>query len=1108
MAILKSWDEYAYKVFVSYSHDDKHPSGCTWGEWLEEHIEAYRIPKDLVGRWTPFGLVPQRIRPVFRDRSSFGAGSSLNDALRSTLDNSATLVVVCSPASAQSKYVDDEINYFKASGRADRVFALIVAGEPREGSPNDCFPPSLRHVVGTSAGDRGTILPSLDEPIAADARAEGDGHDKAFLKLVAGLLGVDLTALEEKTNAILARDARRARLTRDVFAVLAAVAVGASVAAYYKAREAGRMTSQTLAYTAQVALDQGYDDRALKIAMAANQSDWLNPVSSDAVIELGRAIQLSRLQARLPNGGPVNDVAMTSDARRVVVASSDGSIRVWSKGRDGNWSTRELNTVEDPGEATHVAMAPRGGWFVAGYQRGQVVLWRPEAGGKWTPIPLPGHTGAITSIGFASSGNHFVTASEDETARVWLPDKGTWRSAVLAGHTGAVNHAIFSPASDDVVLTTSLDGKARLWARDKSGNWTTSAVLEGSTRPVSDAAFFPDGAKIATVSQDGTIRIWSRSAGLPGSTATWTAMAPISGGNGPISSIDVSPDGRHLVETSVNRTAIIWVFIEKGEEIGINQKTGEAIHATDDHWEKLATLPHEATLYAARFCPGLRTGKIRQPFTCVATIGADGVAAIWRDVGSERWQVTMLRGHASDVMSLTMPKGSRFFATAGWDGQAMVWDFKPDGLFATKPIAASLSLDESLAPASCSEGSGMPQIEPPHVLACVNIGGSHETEVKYRGAQGTERTAALREAPSSIASAAISEARDQIVTHGDGGEIALWSEQSDHTWTYLTVAQDVRPYIDVGFSEDGSSIIARSYREPVVAWDIRWQRSPGAWRAAHTTILEDLCRQGARNNTLAVSQDDLDAAPVLAKTYEAASDPCTPKTILSNPPTVFPIARERTEVPTDSELKLRRQVIAEMGSYIGVSDFRRSLNLVLKYEGGMSDDPHDPGGRTKDGITHTDYDAYRKHNGLPLRDVFMMEDSERDEIYRTQYWDPIRGDELPSGLNYLMFDSAVNSGIMRSVRWVQRALGSSVEENGKLNDTTLKAIKSADVVSLIHKYCEARRNFIKNLSIFRVLGKNWIRRVDDAEQAAIAMARETKARRIARQNAAAQSNRP
>jgi hypothetical protein len=171
-------------AFFSYSHRDK-----AWGEWLHRSLEAYRIDRDLVGRETPVGPVPQTLQPIFRDREDFSAGHSLTAQTLAALESSQFLLVVCSPRAAASTYVDEEIRRFKATGRSEFVIPIVVDGAP--GDPaRECFPAALRFKV--SAG--GTLTQDREEPIAADAREEGDGKEIARHKVIAGLLGVRTAA--------------------------------------------------------------------------------------------------------------------------------------------------------------------------------------------------------------------------------------------------------------------------------------------------------------------------------------------------------------------------------------------------------------------------------------------------------------------------------------------------------------------------------------------------------------------------------------------------------------------------------------------------------------------------------------------------------------------------------------------------------------------------------------------------------------------------------------------------------------------------------------------------------------------------------------------------
>lgn len=104
-------------------------------------------------------------------------------------------------------------------------------------------------------------------------------------------------------------------------------------------------------------------------------------------------------------------------------------------------------------------------------------------------------------------------------------------------------------------------------------------------------------------------------------------------------------------------------------------------------------------------------------------------------------------------------------------------------------------------------------------------------------------------------------------------------------------------------------------------------------------------------------------------------------------------------------------------------NFRELLPKVLVHEGGYVDDPQDPGGETNKGITHKTYDAWRKRQGQPTRSVKHITPEEVAEIYRQQYWNKIAGDDLPSGVDYAVFDFAVNSGPSRAAQFLQRAVG-------------------------------------------------------------------------------------
>ena len=212
---------FKYRAFISYSHRDERRAS-----WLHKSIEGYRVPKPLIGQPSRDGAIPSKLFPVFRDRDELASSPDLSTSLRRALEQSAHLIVLCSPAAAASRWVNQEILEFKRLGRADRIFALIVGGEPNASDPTlECFPPALKYVVDAD----GQLSDKQAEPIAADLRPQGDGKDNAKLKLIAGLLGVSFNDLRHR-ELIAAR--RRVRIYQGIAAAMILLAVLATVGGF------------------------------------------------------------------------------------------------------------------------------------------------------------------------------------------------------------------------------------------------------------------------------------------------------------------------------------------------------------------------------------------------------------------------------------------------------------------------------------------------------------------------------------------------------------------------------------------------------------------------------------------------------------------------------------------------------------------------------------------------------------------------------------------------------------------------------------------------------------------------------------------------------------
>lgn len=167
------------------------------------------------------------------------------------------------------------------------------------------------------------------------------------------------------------------------------------------------------------------------------------------------------------------------------------------------------------------------------------------------------------------------------------------------------------------------------------------------------------------------------------------------------------------------------------------------------------------------------------------------------------------------------------------------------------------------------------------------------------------------------------------------------------------------------------------------------------------------------------------------------------------------------------------------------ANFDLCLREVLRHEGGWADHPSDPGGATMKGITIGTY-AQWKGRKVTKAELRAISDAEVAAIYRRNYWDKVRGDDLPSGLDLVAFDAAVNSGPARGARWLQQALG--VADDGKIGPATLARAHASYAPAVIERAVGFRLAFLKRLKTWPTFGKGWSRRVEGVRKAALDLA--------------------
>lgn len=169
-------------------------------------------------------------------------------------------------------------------------------------------------------------------------------------------------------------------------------------------------------------------------------------------------------------------------------------------------------------------------------------------------------------------------------------------------------------------------------------------------------------------------------------------------------------------------------------------------------------------------------------------------------------------------------------------------------------------------------------------------------------------------------------------------------------------------------------------------------------------------------------------------------------------------------------------------------NWERSIKEVLRHEGGYVDHPADPGGATNLGITLNTYRSYRNNPHLTADDLRHIPIGEVYDIYKTRYWDKVRGDQLPSGIDFLVFDFGVNAGVGRAAKMLQNLVG--VPADGGIGPQTLRAtseVYEENPEQLIVAYTDARAEYYQSLPHFPTFGRGWLRRTKESEDIALSM---------------------
>ena len=526
-------DSKEYFAFISYQRKDEE-----WAKWLAHELEHYRLPVTLNGRKD----LPKELRPIFRDIDELSAGN-LPNQIHKALEDSKHLIVVCSPNSAKSEWVNKEIEEFISMGKIDKIFPFIVEGKAfSEDSSEECFPPALRN------------LPKEEERLGGNIAEMG--RDAAVVKTVAGMLDLAFDTLWQRYEREKAEEERKIREQRDNLL---------------------RVQSRFLSEKAINLIEEGdcYTARLLSLEMLPKKINNPNrPYTIEGEIALRKSLTAENAILR-GHSGEVNVAKFSPDGTCIASASVDKTIIIWDAHNGKLLKT--LNGHTD--SVIDVDFCKDGLRLVSTSIDMSICIWNIKTGELIQRFEGRGF--GANSVCFNPDGNFILYSGWNRKVNIIDAQTGELIQS-FSSECSSVYSAIYSP-DGRLVASASDDKKIRVWNVEKN---ELVYELIGHTGDYSGFVTFSyDGSLIASIFvSDDTIRIWDI---LTGETVHVLDCYGVE-------SVAFTNDNRYLISTSGGRAICVWdlqlekqIMILEGHSgyvnfVSFNECNRQIISASED----------------------------------------------------------------------------------------------------------------------------------------------------------------------------------------------------------------------------------------------------------------------------------------------------------------------------------------------------------------------------------------------------------------------------------------------------------------------------------------------------------------------------------------------
>lgn len=645
-----------YDIFISYSRKDIQFAGE-----FEKAIEAYKPPPDLA--------VPQRYLRVFRDEEDF-TGTEYNQSLKDHLNNSAYLIVICSPDARKSRYVSDEIRLFADIHGTQKIIPLLHSGIPNNEAAKEqenfmAFPEALCEL--------------LKMPLSADYRGFDFGKDKInkgsfkgpWFTLLSNIYGLSRSEIEQREW----HRKKRKRLTwaSAIAAIIISLTVAFIIALvnYYRAEKQKNIAdSSRLAAQAELLRQQSPDllERSLLLAMESMEIE--KSVEAEETFRKASALLLEPV-AKFEGRAVVEDLAFSPKGDALAIGYWSGDIRILNPK-----SGIELANMSHDSKVSAIEFTPNGDYLVSSSDE-SVRLWKVNSGELIMDIS-PSVKVMFTGHIFDINPDGKILATSDGDKRIDLWDIDTRTLLVDREYEEKIENFSFSPV-ENVLTVATIGGRVHLF--DLSTNISTPYFKEQFHDAV--IAYSPDGRFLAIGRSDGTVKV-----------KNLTDLSEIATlhHRGEIRAVEFAPDGRHLITGSGDQTAIVWQ-VQTGKEL-FRLPQGTDVHeieiSPDGYYLGCVTYAHSARIWDLR--TGIEIARICQESSinnlvfcpdgsCIVSGGGhidlmknrvvDPSVRVWR-FGRPRF--FSYYQHEGSVDKISFSPRSLLLASSGWDKRLKVMD--------------------------------------------------------------------------------------------------------------------------------------------------------------------------------------------------------------------------------------------------------------------------------------------------------------------------------------------------------------------------------------------------------------------------------------------------